>query len=116
MKVSQALNCFVKLKNNFIYQPICSRPEQLGLNHFYDKNLEHFQQNFEHREFWILADLDSASKVGKSMYPFFHPPTGHKEFNIYVFGFFFMLVTRDHHFEPRSAVPCLGLYQCDLCR
>ena len=39
-------------------------PEQLGMAHFLSKKLWNFQQNFEHREFWILEDLVSTSKTG----------------------------------------------------
>ena len=45
------------------------------MDQFHDKNLEFFQQNFEHREFRILVDLDSASKTGTPS-----PTTGHREF------------------------------------
>ena len=49
---------------------ICIRPEKLAV--FHDKT---FQQNFEHREFWISAELNLASKVCKTMYP--PPPPTH---------------------------------------
>ena len=62
---------------------ICICLEQLGMSHFLSKNLENFQQNCEHRESWILTDLDSASKVGKSAYP----PSPHPPPDIGNFGF-----------------------------
>ena len=49
-------------------ETICSRPEQLGMDQFYDKILENFQQYFEHREVCILAYINSASKVGNTIY------------------------------------------------
>ena len=48
---------------------ICICPEQLGMAHFLSKNLENVQQNCEHRELRISADLDSALKVGKLTSP-----------------------------------------------
>ena len=64
-RAAKTLSLILVRRTHNVQGTICSRPEQLGMGQFYDKNFSaKFSTNFQHREFWILADLDSASEAG----------------------------------------------------
>ena len=51
-----------------VLEPFVFIQNNLEWHTFLSKNLENVQQKFEHREFGIIADLDSASKSGTPPY------------------------------------------------